>query len=327
MALKKKTTVSFNIKHLRKKLGLTQEAFAEKVGVKRSLIGAYEESRAQPRPGVLNAMSVLFGVDGNKLLHTDLTEGSLAAQGITGETHLQGANPDGIILHSGTPLAFDANSQIRPDYHTSPKSQAAGTGGFAAPLPAAPLHTESSQSDFLSGKYLRTLSVTVNQYQQVLIDFISASVLSEYPLRCRDLHFLEPLPKFQLPFLPEGFFYRAFELLVAHDTKRTIVVARFVPNWFNVNAENTYVVVTQKDGVLCSRVINNISTKGILNLRLDESIGSRKNIIADEIIEIWEAVTFINSNPPQSEPSLMRLQQMILEMQSDKLKQNAKDNY
>ena len=38
-----------NIKILRKKAGFTQGALAEQMGIKRSLIGAYEEGRAEPR--------------------------------------------------------------------------------------------------------------------------------------------------------------------------------------------------------------------------------------------------------------------------------------
>lgn len=44
-----KSRLSENIKALRKSLGLTQDQFAQELGVKRSLIGAYEEGRAEPR--------------------------------------------------------------------------------------------------------------------------------------------------------------------------------------------------------------------------------------------------------------------------------------
>ena len=35
-----------NLKHLRKQRGSTQEEFAAELGIKRSLLGAYEEERA-----------------------------------------------------------------------------------------------------------------------------------------------------------------------------------------------------------------------------------------------------------------------------------------
>ena len=42
-----------NLRYLRKLRGLTQEEFANKLDIKRSLLGAYEEERAEPRIEVL----------------------------------------------------------------------------------------------------------------------------------------------------------------------------------------------------------------------------------------------------------------------------------
>ena len=41
--------VNENIRFLRKKKGWTQEKFSKKIGIKRSLVGAYEEGRSDPR--------------------------------------------------------------------------------------------------------------------------------------------------------------------------------------------------------------------------------------------------------------------------------------
>ena len=46
--------VSNNIKYLRRLNGLTQEQFARRIGIKRSLLGAYEEARANPNLENLN---------------------------------------------------------------------------------------------------------------------------------------------------------------------------------------------------------------------------------------------------------------------------------
>lgn len=63
-----------NIKYLRRLKGWTQEAFAEKLGIKRSLLGAYEEERAEPRYDVLERVSDLFKVSIDELLRKDLSE-------------------------------------------------------------------------------------------------------------------------------------------------------------------------------------------------------------------------------------------------------------
>lgn len=63
-----------NLKYLRKLRGLTQEEFASKLGIKRSLLGAYEEERAEPRLDVLEAISDLFKVSLDDLLRRDISE-------------------------------------------------------------------------------------------------------------------------------------------------------------------------------------------------------------------------------------------------------------
>lgn len=61
-----------NLKYLRKLRGWTQEEFGTKLGIKRSLVGAYEEERADPRLDVLQAMSEMFKVSLDELLLKDV---------------------------------------------------------------------------------------------------------------------------------------------------------------------------------------------------------------------------------------------------------------
>jgi transcriptional regulator with XRE-family HTH domain len=67
------TTVAQNIKHLRKLHQWTQGDLAEKIDIKRSLVGAYEEGRADPRLNNLTNISKLFKVSIDHLIHYDLT--------------------------------------------------------------------------------------------------------------------------------------------------------------------------------------------------------------------------------------------------------------
>lgn len=62
-----------NLKYLRKLRGWTQDEFANKLGIKRSLIGAYEEERADPRLEVLEIISDMFKVTLDELLRKDLS--------------------------------------------------------------------------------------------------------------------------------------------------------------------------------------------------------------------------------------------------------------
>lgn len=62
-----------NLKYLRKLRGWTQEEFANKLGIKRSLIGAYEEERADPRLEVLEILAEMFKLSLDELLLKDLS--------------------------------------------------------------------------------------------------------------------------------------------------------------------------------------------------------------------------------------------------------------
>lgn len=63
-----------NLKYLRKLRGWTQQEFSARLGIKRSLLGAYEEERAEPRLEVLEIISELFKVSLDELLLHDLSE-------------------------------------------------------------------------------------------------------------------------------------------------------------------------------------------------------------------------------------------------------------
>lgn len=64
--------VSENIRYLRKLNGLTQEQFARRLGIKRSLVGAYEEGRANPNPNNMISIAKSFNVSVENLQRQDL---------------------------------------------------------------------------------------------------------------------------------------------------------------------------------------------------------------------------------------------------------------
>ena len=62
-----------NLKYLRRLRGWTQDEFANKLGIKRSLVGAYEEERADPRLDVLQVAAEMFKLSLDELLTSDLS--------------------------------------------------------------------------------------------------------------------------------------------------------------------------------------------------------------------------------------------------------------
>ena len=67
-------TANKNLKYLRKLRGWTQEEFANKLRIKRSLLGAYEEERAEPRIDVLEIVCDIFKLTLDEILRKDLSD-------------------------------------------------------------------------------------------------------------------------------------------------------------------------------------------------------------------------------------------------------------
>lgn len=65
--------INQNIKYLRKQRKLTQEQLASKIGVKRSLIGAYEEGRAEPNISNIIKFAEVLDVGVNEIISLDLS--------------------------------------------------------------------------------------------------------------------------------------------------------------------------------------------------------------------------------------------------------------
>src|SRR5665213_2932487 len=87
-----------NLKYLRKLRGWTQEEFSNKLGIKRSLLGAYEEQRADPRLDVLEDLSEIFKVSLDELLLHDPSE-SKGSGYLAKRRQLKMMNADRNLIH------------------------------------------------------------------------------------------------------------------------------------------------------------------------------------------------------------------------------------
>ena len=114
--------ISENLKFLRKGRGLTQEQMAQEMGIKRSLLGAYEEGRAEPRIGTLVRFSEIFAVDIERLIGTDLGAEKIPVSSLPGQD-------SGLRV-----LAITVDSEDRENIELVPQKAAAGyLNGYADP--------------------------------------------------------------------------------------------------------------------------------------------------------------------------------------------------
>ncbi len=115
--------VSENIKFLRKREGLTQEQMAERLKIKRSLLGAYEEGRADPRINNLVKFSEIFHMSIDRLINVNLAE-----------SHLEKEDGKEKDLQNLKVLTITVDQGNRENIELVPQKAAAGyLNGYADP--------------------------------------------------------------------------------------------------------------------------------------------------------------------------------------------------
>ncbi|MGB3465019.1 MAG: XRE family transcriptional regulator, partial [Cyclobacteriaceae bacterium] len=222
--------ISKNIKFLRKKNYYTQETFAEALDIKRSLVGAYEEGRADPRINNLIKICDLFGVSLDTFINKDVS--TLSDEELSGKGK------------------------------TDPKAK------------------------------LKVLSITVDKDDEENIELVPQKASAGYTNGYADPEYIEELPRFRLPMLPRNATYRAFE--ISGDSMLpllpgTVIIGEYIEDVKYVKNGNTYILVTEKEGIVYKRVFNYLEERDKLYLVSDNKSYAPYDVAADDIVEIWEA--------------------------------------
>jgi transcriptional regulator with XRE-family HTH domain len=244
-----------NIRILRKRLSLTQDQFAQRLGIKRSLVGAYEEGRAEPRLELLQKMAEMFSITVDELIGQDYTTGDVP----------------------------------QPSYKRS--------------------------------KEVRI--VTVDSMQRENIEFVPVKAAAGYLNGFADTEYVKELPHFHLPMLKQGS-YRAFE--ISGDSMLplmpgTIVVGELVEDLHRIKSGKTYVLVTQREGIVYKRVFNYLDENGTLFLVSDNRQYAPYQINGVDVMEAWQAKAYISVQFPdvsdRSDVSVEQLAGMVLDMHKE----------
>ena len=147
------TLISENIRYLRKLNGLTQEQFSRKINIKRSLLGAYEEGRANPNQQNTQAIVKAFNTtielltrqDLRKLRETPNLSIPLGQSAKAPDVRIRHEHADGPTLRSDGKIVDDDTDDPfqHPDFPDI----------FAQPTPAGP---EPQPLASILNKYYRT---------------------------------------------------------------------------------------------------------------------------------------------------------------------------
>ncbi len=254
--------ISNNLKYLRKQLNLTQEQLAAQVGIKRSLLGAYEEGRADPRLNNLQRMAEIFNVSVDQLISIDFTQ---------------------------------RDTQDAPT-------------------------TSKAQSP------LKVLAISVDKNERENIELVPQKAAAGYLNGYADPEYIEELPRFQLPFLPSSQTYRAFE--ISGDSMLpilpgTIVIGSYLEQASAIKNGKTYILVTQREGVVYKRVFLTDDKKSI-QLVSDNTAYTPYLTRVEDVLEIWEAKAYISLDFPDADSSggmsLQKIAGIVMDLQQEVIK-------
>ena len=224
-----------NLKFIRKQREWTQEEMANQLQIKRSLVGAYEEERAEPRLEVQEAICALFNISLEQFLFQDLSQ-----QVEDGDS----------VMGSGSAY-LDRRRALKTDRSSS---------------------------------------------NMPIVQFVPVKAAAGYLAGYADPEFLDELNTFTLPMLAPGD-YRAFEIIgdsMLPTPSGSVIVGEKVDSIKEVKNSNTYVVVSNADGVVYKRIITNDDNKEKLTLLSDNPLYEPYQVNSQDIVEIWKAVYIIN---------------------------------
>ncbi len=253
------TLVSNNLKLLRKRNHWTQEQCADQLDIKRSLLGAYEEGRADPPLENLLKIAEVFKLSVDELVIIDLNR----------------------------------------------------------------ISTQTIEAKQSSEPALKILSITVDSQDQENIELVQQKAAAGYLNGYADPDYIESLPRFSLPMLPQGGTYRAFE--ISGDSMLpiqpgTVIIGRYLEGSSDLKDGRTYVLATYNDGVIYKRVYNRIKENQTLEMVSDNPGYSSYKVPVSEVLEIWEAKAFMSlqfPDPASNETmTLDRLAEIVLDLQN-----------
>jgi transcriptional regulator with XRE-family HTH domain len=138
--------------------------------------------------------------------------------------------------------------------------------------------------------------VMVDQDQNDLIELVPLKASAGYLDGYSDEEFIGNLPRISLPYATNGKF-RAFP--IKGDSMPPLesgayVIGRYVENIEDIKDGDTYVVLTQNDGLVYKRLYNTVEADGTIQFHSDNKSYLPYHIKPDDIYEVWHFVCSLN---------------------------------
>jgi transcriptional regulator with XRE-family HTH domain len=318
--------VSNNIKYLRRLNGLTQEQFARRIGIKRSLLGAYEEARANPNLENLKTIAQVFGTSVDSLIKTDIrkireTPGISLSQSTTGiianNVPQNNFEPTRFEMHKPETRSFVNVPEPKPiaaivDDIFQPKEevqQHETTRSFLADNETSFQHFVDNHLHIFSHPTKSEVE-TSQKIANKTTPLVKTNAVKEYLANCQKVDYLRSLPTISIPYINSER-SRAFEMGNDFPLQNSIVVGNGISDWSEVKDGKFYVLLTAQQGVIYRRVYNQVKIKGALLLSSDNPTIPSFEISIKDVVEIWEVNSFISQQLPEPHISLERVKDLV----------------
>ncbi|MDQ3073878.1 MAG: S24 family peptidase, partial [Bacteroidota bacterium] len=167
---------------------------------------------------------------------------------------------------------------------------------------AAEEGSENSPDDYITGRRLRILPITVDSSNRENIVMVDTKAAAGYLRGLEQPEYFSGLPAFSLPGNDfRGGTFRTFQVkgesMLPGITPGDWIIARYLQNWAVEIVEGyVHVVVTREDGPLVKRVLNRISDRGELTLVSDNPDYNPYSVNIEDVAEVWLAKAHMTFN-------------------------------
>tara|TARA_R110002049_G_scaffold270895_7_gene447975 strand:+ start:756 stop:1541 length:786 start_codon:yes stop_codon:yes gene_type:complete len=187
------------------------------------------------------------------------------------------------------------------------------------------LSKEQPKEKDVQGSSIRILPIIVDQNDEELITVVPAKASAGYLNGFADVEFVDQLPTFNLPVneISTNSTYRIFQIQgdsMLPVASGSYIISEYVQNWENVVNNQAYVVVSQNEGVVYKRIINQIEAKKSLELHSDNTAYAPFTISVEDVMEVWQAkgiISFELPQPVESANQLSKMNAMLMQLQRE----------
>jgi transcriptional regulator with XRE-family HTH domain len=301
------TIVSNNIKYLRRLNGLTQEQFSRRIGIKRSLLGAYEEARANPNLDNLQNMAKIFGTTVDALIKTDIRK-IRETPGLNYQNNTQ------------KPSITEEPTNITPIASVIDK--------YFTDVPVGPVRNVNQEPDLpvTTDNFIKKIEPVVNSYEQPIntnsystqnqvegIPLINKNELQNY-ISKRNLNaYLGTLPKIIIPSI-NSILARAFTANEEFPAENATIIGEMIEKGANIHEGQHHILICFDGRLLFRRVYDHTRIKGVYLLSSDDHNIPSTEVPESQVVELYKFVAHIGYSVPKSTNQNPRIKNLIEEL-------------